>query len=564
LTLEIGLILAIFAVAIALFASERLPMDVVALSVLAVLVVLQLVTPQEAISGLSNAATVTVASMFVLSAGLQRTGALLALGRALVRLGERKLTFLLLMMPGAGVSSAFINNTPVVAVMLPIVLGVAARHKVSASQWLIPLSFSSQFGGVCTLIGTSTDLPVNAAARDAGYGGFSMFEFSKLGVVLFAAGTVYFLLVGRFLLPERRSQALSEIYKLDDFVTELRVVKDSPPIGTKLSKASWFNEHGVRMLKLFRKERALRTWRTNPLRQGDVLLVECEVGLLIDAKEARKLELNPEFRLRDNMLKDTDRVLVEALVAPRSRLAGSTLSELYFKRSYRVIVLALRRRGQSLRDRLDRVRLKVGNAFLLEGPPHEIDRLPNDEDFIILGEQNDVRFFRGKAPLAVAVVAAVVLAGSFTATPIVAAAVVGAVVMVLTGCLRIQDAYDAIDWRVIFLLAGTLPFGVAMDNTGTAQWIAQHAIGLVGHFGLVAVLAALCPVTALLTETMSNNATAVLLTPIASSSALQLEVDPTPFLLAIPFAASTAFAAPVGYQTNTMVYNPGAMSTPIS
>ena len=557
MSLEAVLVLAILAVAAVLFALGRMRIDVVALSVLAALVVLQLVSAREAISGLSNPATVTVAAMFVLSAGLQKTGALLALGRALVRLGERKLTFLLLMMLGAGVSSAFINNTPVVAVMLPLVLGVAARRRVNASQWLIPLSFASQFGGVCTLIGTSTNLLVSSAAADAGYGAFSLFEFGKLGVILFGAGLLYFLLVGRFLLPERRSQTLSETYELQDFVTELRVIKDSPLIGQKLSKASWFKEHEVRVLKLFRRGRALRSWRTNPLRQGDVLLVEGDVKRLIDAKEARKLEINPEFRLQDDALKDRDRVLVEALVAPRSKIAGHTLSDLYFKRSYRLVVMAMRRRGETVRQRLDRVRLQDGDALLLQGHPKEIERLRGDEDFIVLGEQPDVQFFRGKSPIALGIIAAVVASAAFTPMPIVATAVVGAVAMVLSGCLRIEDAYDAIDWRVIFLLVGILPLGVAMTSTGAAQWIVEHSLGLVGAFGPLAALAVLYLLTAVLTETMSNNAAAVLLAPIAISTALELGVDPKPMLLAVTFAASTAFATPVGYQTNTMIHNPG-------
>lgn len=557
MTLQIGLVLAVLVVAIGLFASERLSIDTVALTVLATLLALQIVTPAQAVSGLSNPATVTVGALFVISAGLHKSGALLAAGRFLTQLGGRRLSFLLLMMLASGVSSAFMNNTPVVAVMLPMVMAVAARHRVNPSQWLIPLSFASQIGGVCTLIGTSTNLLVSTAAEDAGLGGFTMFEFSRLGLVLSAAGIVYFLLLGRCLLPQRKGRSLSEHYQLDDFVTELRVVKDSPLIGQTLPRVRWFKSHGVEVLRLFRRGRALRTWRRNPLRQADVVLVKGNVKDLIDVKESSQLELNPEFRLRDERLKDKDEVLVEALVAPRSHLVNKTLSSLYFRRRYRLIVLALRRHGQTLGRRIDEVRLAAGDAFLLQGPPAEVDRLRNDPDFIVLQKQKEVHFFRGRAPYALAIVAGVVGLAAFDVLPIVAAAVMGAVAMVLTGCLRIEDAYDAIDWRVIFLLAGMLPLGMAMTNSGAAEWIAGNTLGWVGQFGPLVALAVLYLLTAVLTESMSNNAAALLLAPIAISAAGQLGVDPKPFLIAITFAASTAFATPVGYQTNAMVYNPG-------
>ncbi len=556
MSLEIGLVLAILVVAVLLFATEWLRVDAVALAVLAALLVLQLVSPREALSGFSNQATITVAAMFVLSAGLQKTGALLALARMLTDLAHRRIVYLVVMMAAAAVASAFINNTPVVAVMIPLVMGVAARHKVSPSHWLIPLSYASQFGGVCTLIGTSTNLLVNAVAEDAGYGSFGMFEFSRLGLVLFAVGVAYFLILGRHLLPDRPSRNLAETYQLHDYTTELRVLKGSPLVGQLLKDIDWFSKHDVEIVKLLRKGRALRAWRRAKFKAGDVLLVQGDIKDLMNVREARGLELNPRFRF-DGKTEERSTTLVEALVAPRSRLNDKTLSELSFRRKYRLVVLGLQRRGQTLLQRIDRVHLRTGDAMLLQGSPREIERLRRDDEFIVLEEKGEAHFFRGRAPLAVSIIAAVVLAAAFTGAPIVATALVGAVAMVVTGCLRIEDAYDAIDWRVIFLLAGILPLGTAMTTSGAAEWLVDHALALLGDHGPVVALAALYLLTAVLTEAMSNNAAAILMAPIAVSTAVGLGVDPRPFLIAITFAASTAFATPVGYQTNTMIYNPG-------
>lgn len=557
MTPQIGLVLAILVLAIVLFAWERLSVDTVALTVLAVLLALQLVTPAQAVSGLSNPATVSVAALFVVSAGLQKTGALLDVGRWLTRLGRRRIGFLATLMLSAAASSAFINNTPVVAVMLPMVMAVALRHKVNPSQWLIPLSFASQFGGVCTLVGTSTNLLVSAASEAAGHGAFSMFEFSRLGLILALAGMAYFLLLGRLLLPERPARNEAERYQLADFVTELRVAKDSPLIGHTLPDVRWFEEHGVRALNLFRDGRALREWRRKALREADVVLVKGHVKDLIDVKDSGQLELNAEFRLRDDAIADSDQILVEVLVAPRSRLSGESLSSLYFKHRYGLVVLALRRGGRDPTQALGALRLATGDALLLQGPPSAFDRLHGDADFIVLREQPQVHFFRGRAPYALGIAAAMVALATLSPMPIVAAALIAAVAMVLSGCLRIEDAYRAIDWRVIFLLAGILPLGIAMTESGAAQWIAANTLGRVDAYGPLAVLALLYLLTAALTESMSNNAAAVLLAPVALSAAQQLGVDPKPLLIAITFAASTAFVTPIGYQTNAMIQNPG-------
>ncbi len=568
--MEIALVIVILGMAVYFFATERFPVDLVAMMILAALLVIGVlgewtdwidarrwITPQDGISGFSNAATVTVGAMFVLSAGLEKTGSLGAVGALLIRIGGRESALLLVLMAVIGVISAFVNNTAAVAVFLPLVLAVCARHKVSPSKLLIPLSFASQFGGVCTLIGTSTNLLVNSISIEAGHGAFRMFEFSKLGLILFGVGALYFFLVGRRLLPARQAGRLVETYGLGKYITELRVLPDSPLIGKTVRKRELAKNHDVMVLELLRDKRMIWSPLNEPLRAGDILLVRGAIGSLMNLKTATGLEIEPEFKLQDSTLQEEDLTLVEALVAPQSRLVGRTLVETDFRRYYRTIVLAVQRRGRPIREKLSRVRLRIGDALLLQGRKEEMERLRRDRNFIVLEEVERPTVRRKKVPFALAIIGAVVGLAALNVMPILVSAILGCVAMVVTRCITLEEAYAAIDWKVIFLLAGVLPLGLAMENSGAAQWISQHSVELTGRYGPTAVLGALFVLTTALTAVMSNNATAVLLAPIAISTALDLGVSAKPFLMAVMFAASTCFATPIGYQTNVMVYNPG-------
>jgi di/tricarboxylate transporter len=555
--MEIALTLAILICAVALFVSEKYSIDLVAFMVAGALLLFGLVTPQEGISGFSNQATVTVAAMFVLSSGLQKTGAVAAVGRMLVRLGKNHFLVLVLIMGTVGTISAFINNTAAVAVFLPLVLAVAAKRQISASRLLIPLSYASQFGGVCTLVGTSTNLLVSAISEQAGYGAFSMFEFSRLGLIMFVAGFLYFLLFGRWLLPERQAQELTAAFELGEYITELRVMADSPLIGKTVMESNLGTEHDVTILKLLDEDRKIWAPYRQRLREGGILLVRGKIQELMALKESAKLELHAEFKLRDESLQDEEMLLVQALIAPQSQLVGRTLKNIFFRHRYNALVLAIHRRGALLRDRLNAVRLELGDALLIMAPKRDIEALRADSDFIILGEVQEPSLHRRKIPVALAIVAGVVGVAAMGIMPILVAAILGCVAMVLSRCISLEEAYKAVDWKVIFLLAGILPLGIAMEKTGAANWLASHALGLAGGLGPVAVLAAIYLLTATLTEMMSNNATAVLLAPVAIATATQLGIDPKPLLMAVTFAASTSFATPIGYQTNAMVYNVG-------
>ncbi len=554
--IEAILTLAILVAAIALFAWEKLPVDLVAMLILASVLVLQLVTPAEALSGFASQATITVAAMFVLSAGLARNGALAAIGRWFARI-KHGWTFTLAVMITLAVMSAFVNNTAALAVFLPVVLTVAAANKFSASKILIPMSYAAQMGGVCTLIGTSTNLLVHALAQDMGLDGFSLFEFAPLGLITMAAGMAYVLLVGPWLLPDRRSDELSVNYELGKYITELRVMADSPLIGKSVAEAQLGEKYSVYVLELLRGEEKIWSPRAQQLAEGDVLLARGDWSRLKSLKEQARLELQPEFTLRDTQFRDAEQVLTEVMVAPGSRFIGHTVSELDFHWHYNAIALAIHRRGQVLREKLKDVRLTIGDVLLLVTSPEEMRALRGNRNLVVLSEREDGSTNRRKALLSIAIMVAVVASAVIGWLPIVASAILGCIALVATRCLDPEDVYDAIDWRVIILLAGVLPLGVAMQNSGAAQFIADHSLGLVGGYGPLAALAAVYLLTATLTEAMSNNATAVLMVPIAAATAESLGVDVTPFLVAVAFAASTSFATPVGYQTNTMVYNAG-------
>lgn len=558
--LQALLTLAVLAGAVALFVTEKLPVDVVAMLVLASLLVLGLVTPAEALSGFSSEATITVAAMFVLSAGLAHTGALLPIGRMFGRI-KRPWLFLVVLMLVIGPISAFVNNTAAVAVFLPMVLAATAANRMSPSQLLIPLSYAAQMGGVCTLIGTSTNLLVNSMAKDLGHPGFGIFDFAPLGLITMGIGFVYMLVFRRWLLPHHPPSALTETYELGKYITELRVMEKSPLIGQSVSQAQLAEKHSVYVLELLRGEEKHWSPRAELLREGDVLLVRGDWTKLEALKDTTRLELDSEFKLKDSQFTGEDgdaaQVLAEVMVAPGARMVGQTLAQLDFQWHYNATVLALHRRGEVLRDKIKDIPLNVGDVLLMLSPRSDLEVIKANSNLVVLNERGEAKQPRRKAFLAVGIMIAAVAVAALGILPIVASAILGGIALVATRCIGNDQAYQAIDWRVIVLLAGVLPLGIAMQKSGLAQTVADFGVAMVGGFGPLAVLAAIYLITALLTEMMSNNAAAVLITPIAFTTAVAMEVSPTPFLVAVMFAASTAFATPVGYQTNTMVYNAG-------
>lgn len=542
------LTLAVVLAATALFVSEKLRVDVVALMVLCALLLLGLVEPKEALGGFSSEATITVAAMFVLSAGLTRSGALLGLGRLLARIRNPWIMLGVVLGVAAPVS-AFINNTAAVAVFLPILLAAATAARRSPSRMLIPLSYVAQMGGVCTLIGTSTNLLVNSLAQQAGEPGFTLFEFSELGLVFLGFGVAYLLVASPFLLPEREAPSLPQAAELGKYVTELTVPEGSKLVGRTVAEIGAVENHRVYVLELIRGETLHWAPRATAIEAGDVLLVQGEWPRLTEFARAHGLSLDTPQAERT--------VLVEAMVAPNSRLAGRTLDEVALPQQHQARVIALHRRGERVAEQLRSLPLAAGDLVLLSIPDSEMAELRRDTALVIVSERNEERIDWRRALTAVGVMVAVVTLAALNIIPIVESAILGCIALVVLRALEPDEAYAAIDWRVIVLLAGVFPLGIAMQESGLARLVVDYTLGPLGGFGPLAALAALYLLTTLLTEVMSNNAAAVLLTPIALGTASTLGVDAKPFLIAVMFAASTAFATPVGYQTNTMVYSAG-------
>jgi len=541
--------------AVILFATEKIRMDAVAIIVLVLLVITHQVSVDEAIAGFSNSATITVAAMFVLATGLQKSGALDGIG-ALLGKAKSAWIFLLILLMITSVISPFVNNTAVVAVFIPIVISACQQIKLSPSKALIPLSFVSQMAGVSTLIGTSTNLLVNSIAIQQGHKGFGMFDFTPMGVIFLVVGGVYLLFISKWLLPDTHAKIEDEL-GFGKYVVELKILASSPLIN-KLADDEKLNENfNVYILGLLRNGEKLSTPSHQELQENDILLVRGEVEDIL--KLVAKYELAHSSGYQDLNPQDKQHQLriAEVMIAPNSKWIGTNVSLLMRVWNKDCRVWGIQRRGNVVRERLRDISLRVGDILLLTLPEIDISDLRQDNHFILLSEGSVRQGKSWRAKFALCVMGAVVLLAALNIVPIVITSLIGAVAMVMVGCLSAEDAYDSIDWRIIIVLAGLLPLGQAMANSGAAQFIVDNTLGKVQGFGPLVVLIILYLMTMILTEFMSNAGTAVLLTPIAVSTAKVLGVDASPFIVAVAFAAATSFMTPVGYQTNTMVYGAG-------
>ena len=559
MTWEIAFVLGLTVCAVVLFVTEKFSTDIVAILVMIVLLVFRVLTPAEGLAGFANTATVTVGAMFVLSAGMFRSGAVNFVGKALGRLARHSSRLMLfVLMVGVGVLSSFLNNTAAVAILIPVVIVVARRAKTSPSKLLMPLSFASMFGGMCTVLGTSTNILASSIAEQAGLGAFSMFEFTKLGIIFFAVGVAYMMTLGRRLVPDHRGQGdLTTSFGLGDYLTDLVLQTESKSVGHPLASAPLVKELNIDVLQILRGEDTLRPTPETILREGDVLRIQGDLRTINELKGRAGVTFGMSVKWRDEHLQSTDTRLVEAVVGPSSPLAGKSLTESRLRENYGASVLAIRQHGTLRHGQFENITLMPGDALLIDVPNDQIEHLTQQRVFLVVSRAGIPRFDWRKASKAVAIVIAVVVVAATGLLPIVAAAATGALMMVLSGCVSTEEAYGAIEWNVLFLLAGMLSLGAAMEKTGASTMLADGMIDSVGGLGPLALLAAFFGATMLLTEVMSNNATVALLLPIAITTAQAIDVDPRAFMFAVVFAASSSFMTPVGYQTNTMIYGPG-------
>ena len=559
MTVEMLLLSAIIAGAVLLFALEVFPVDKVSVLVLSSLVVFDLVSPQQAIAGFGNPATVVVACMLALSYGIQNTGALNYLSDTLVHLAQKsEFRLLFSIIVAVGILSAFINNTAAVALFLPLTIAVAGEQRLDPSKLLMPMSFAAMFAGTCTLIGSSTNLLVYSLALDHLNWEIGMFEFSQVGLIFFAVGTSYLLLIGRHLVPSRRTRdSLTKEYRLRNFVTELILKEDSPLIGKSIADSNFREGYGLEVIEILRgKIKLLPSAKETQLQEGDILLVQGDPQTLLQIQESQGVSIKA-LTVEDQDLEDENIILVEAFISPVSGLVDSTLKEVNFRQTYKANALAIRSHGRTIREKIGKIRLEYGDSLLILTSREQLQLLMKSSDFLVLEEVSRTFVRKDKIYYAVGIFLGIIALVSLNVLSIVEASVLGVGLMLLTGCLRLQDLYSHLSWQTIVMLACLIPVGSAMENTGLASLIATTLVGELDVLGPVAVLSGIYLLTSLLTSVMTNNATAILMIPISLSTAQQLQVHPEPFVMAVLFAASASFMTPIGYQTNLFIFGPG-------
>lgn len=558
--MEITLVLTILVIAIILFATEVIRMDLVSLMVLLALGLTGLVTPAEAFSGFSNPAVITVAAMFVLSAAIANTGATGKIGEKILHIaGNSEPKLIVAIMLTVALISAFINNIGSTAVLLPLVVGIAQKARIAPSKLLIPLAFGSLMGGVCTLIGTPPNILMNELMFEYSGERFFMFDFTPVGLVIVLFGTAYMALVGRHLLPNRKAGTLTEAYQVKEYITEVEIDPDSPLDGKTISQSKIEEDFNLKVRAILREGRKYPFPRRNrKLRIGDILFLEGNPESILKVRKIKGLTVVPE---RDNPIigsnGQNEVVVVEASLAPTSDLVGKTLREVRFADTHGLTVLALWRSGSPVVKKVDHVLLKFGDVLLLQGPEEKVLHLGKEHGFLLLGGVPMTTYAPQKAPTALLILLGVIALAATGLLPIMLAASLGALAMILFRCLTMTEAYEAIDWSIIMLIAGTLPLGHAMENSGAARFLADLIIGSVGEFGPWVVLGAVFLITSILTEAMSHAAAAVLIAPIAFNTAVHLGASPKPFFLAVAIAASSCFMTPISHQSNALVMGPG-------
>jgi di/tricarboxylate transporter len=557
--MEILLTLLILSAAVVLFATDWVRMELVGLMILLALALTRLVTVEEAFAGFSSPAVITVAAMFVLGAGISSTGAISRVGELLITwTGHSETLMIAAIMATVAFFSAFINNIGATAILMPIVVVMARRLNKPPSKLLIPLAFGSLLGGVCTGIGTPPNILMGELLHEYTGESFSMFDYTPVGISFVIVGIVYMVTAGRHLLPKRKAGTLTESYQVKEYITEVEVLAGSPLSGKTLAKSFLESEHGLHIRAILRNGIKIPQPRRNRLvREGDILFLEGNPEAILRLRKEKGLAVVPE---RDNpaaMARGEKLVVVEASLAPTCQMVGKTLRELRFAETHGLTVLAIWRQAAPVVKKVDRVLLRFGDVLLLQGTEAKVRHLADEHGFLLLGGVDARPYRPRRAPLAVGIMSAVVLASASGAVPITVAATAGALLIVLTRCLTLKEAYACIDWPIILLIAGTLPLGKALENSGAAGMLGHFITDLLGSFGPWAILMALFLIASLLTEVMSHAAAAVLLAPIAFDLAMEMSVSPKPFFMAVAIAASMCFMTPVSHQSNALVMGPG-------
>lgn len=565
MTPDIAIVLGIITLMFVLFVKEIFPLDVTALVVLIIFLVIGNLTLEEAISGFSNQAVITIAVLFILSHALQKSGILEYGVVRLNKLTERsKLLGLTVFLITVAFASAFVNNTAIVAIFIPITIRLAQKYNLSPSKLLIPLSYIAIMGGTLTLVGTSTNLLVNSIYVNTTMAEpLGMFEFSRYGIFILLIGLLYIIFAVPFILPSRTvTSSLTQSYHMGGYLTELKVAEESPMVGRTFMERSINKNYDITVLDIIREGMVIsKNIRNTIIHPGDVLFVRGSLENFLRMKEVEKVTMLTDEKLTQAELIHDDNTLVECLLTQQSELVGKSLMEINFRRRFGSFILAIRREGAILRRKIAHVMLRAFDTLLVYGPRDKIKELSESGNFIVLGEiEATLQKNRFWWVSLVVIISAVFLA-ALGLVPILKGALVGMIILLVLRVISTNEAYQTINWQVIVLIAALIPIGIVIQKSGTAEWLATAMNNIVELFDPAlrpfVMVSLIYLMTMMLTEMASNAATAIIMTPIAISVAMQIGLDPKPFIFSVCFAASASFITPIGYQTNLMVYGPG-------
>ena len=566
MTLEIAIVLGVITLMFILFVGELFPLDVTALSILAVVLVLGYISPEEAISGFANPAVITIALLFVLSHALQKSGILEYMVIRLNKLTERsRFLGLFVFLISVALASAFVNNTAIVAIFIPLTIRLAQKYNLSPSKLLMPLSYIAIIGGTLTLVGTSTNLLVNSIYVNtiSSSPPLGMFEFAKFGLVMLVIGVAYLLIAVPFLIPSRTvTSSLTKSYHMGGYLTELKVSEESPLVGRTCKERAVNKNYDITVLDILRDGKLIsKNIRDTIIYPEDILFVRGSLENFLRMKEVEKVTMLTDEKLTQDELIHDDNTLVECLITNRTDLVGKSLMEINFRRRFGSFILAIRREGEILRKKIAHVVLQAFDTLLIYGPIEKIKELSDSGDFIVLGEIEATLQKHKYWWVSVAVIFGAVILAALGIVPILKGALIGAIFLLVIRVITANEAYQSINWQVIVLIAALIPLGIVIQKSGTSFWIGTVLNDIANAFNPLIrptiMLSLIYLVTIILTETTSNAATAIIMTPIAISAAQQMGLDPRTFVFAVCFAASASFITPIGYQTNLMVYSPG-------